>query len=123
LGKAFETAGLSDYTRTGTFSGTLEYMPRQQVYNFKYSGPELDVWAAAAIFYRMITGYYPRNFPDKNDRWRAVLNTSPIPIRERDTAIPARLAEVIDRALEDEDSLHFTTADQLKKALLRVLPR
>ena len=34
-------------------------MPRQQVINFKYAGPEVDVWATAATLYTMLTGGYP----------------------------------------------------------------
>src|SRR5436309_11623828 len=45
LAKAFDLAGLSGQTRTGTAAGTPKFMPRQQVLNFKYARPEVDVWA------------------------------------------------------------------------------
>ena len=43
LAKAFMTAGLSGLTATGTAAGTPSFMPRQQVANFKYAKPEVDV--------------------------------------------------------------------------------
>ena len=62
LGKAFDRAGLSGHTRTGSTAGKPWFMPRQQVVNFKYAGPEVDVWAAAACIYNMLTGATPRIF-------------------------------------------------------------
>ena len=80
-------------------------MPRQQVINFKYAKPEVDVWAAAASFYNMLTGTYPRNFFGA-DPLVAVLQTSAIPIRQREASIPKPLAEVIDLALVDNPEIY-----------------
>jgi len=121
LGKAFDTAGLSGHTRTGSTAGKPWFMPRQQVVNFKYAGPEVDVWAAAACLYNMLTGATPRDFPRGKDVWQAVLETEPTPIRKRDSSIPPRLAEIIDKALIDKPSIVFKTAADFKKALLASL--
>jgi serine/threonine-protein kinase len=117
LAKAFDTAGLSGQTRTGTVAGTPVFMPRQQVINFKFAKPEVDVWAMAACFYNMLTCAAPRDFVRGQDPWRIVLQTEPVPIRNRNPSIPQRLAEVIDQALIDRPSLHFKTAADLKRAL------
>jgi serine/threonine protein kinase len=58
LAKAFDAAGLGGQTRTGKAAGTPVFMPRQQVVNFKYAKPEVDVWAAAS-FYFLVTGSFP----------------------------------------------------------------
>ncbi len=121
LGKAFDTAGLSGHTRTGNTAGKPWYMPRQQVVNFKYAGPEVDVWAAAACLYNMLTAETPRDFPRGKDVWQAVLETEPVPIRRRDASLPSRLAEVIDKALIDRPAISFKTAADFKKALLAAL--
>lgn len=117
LAKAFDGAGLSGQTRTGTISGTPVFMPRQQVVNFKYAKPEVDVWAMAASLYYMLTGYVPRDFPKGKDPWQIVLQTDPISIRKRDASIPKKLAEVIDLALVDKPSIQFKTAAEFKRAL------
>ena len=117
LAKAFDMAGLSGQTMTGTAMGTPHFMPRQQVLEFKYAQPDMDVWAVAASLYNMLTGKYPRDFT-KVDPFVAILKRSPIPIRERNTAIPQYLAEVIDLALIDNPQLHFKTAKDFKQALL-----
>jgi serine/threonine-protein kinase len=121
LGKAFDTAGLSGHTRTGNTAGKPWFMPRQQVVDFKYSGPEVDVWAAAACLYNMLTRAIPRDFPRSKDVWQTVLDTEPLSILRRDAGIPRRLAEVIDKALIDRPSIVFKTASGLKRALLAAL--
>ncbi len=121
LSKAFDLAGLSGQTRTGAMAGTPAFMPRQQVINFKYAKPEVDVWAAAASLYFMLTAQVPRDFPEQKDPWQCVLQNKAVPIRQRDSSVPARLADVIDQALIDNPAIPFKTAAQLKAALLQAL--
>lgn len=115
--KAFDTAGLSGLTMTGSVAGTPPFMPRQQVINFKYSKPEVDVWAMAASLYNMLTGQFPRDFPRGKDPWVILLKERPVPIRNRDASIPKKLANVIDEALIDNPSITFKIAAEFKRAL------
>lgn len=117
LAKAFDQAGLSGQTATGISAGTPYFMPRQQVVNFKFAKPEVDVWAVAASLYTMLTGCVARDFPKGKDIWQVVLETSAVPIRKRNASIPKRLAEVIDAALVDQPKIQFTSAAELKRAL------
>jgi serine/threonine-protein kinase len=117
LAKAFDTAGFSGQTRTGSIAGTPVFMPRQQVINFKYARPDVDLWAMAATLYHLLTGRFPRDFPFGRDPWQTVLQTDPVPIRKRDSSIPKKLAEVVDTALHDRKRLHFKTAAELHRAL------
>ncbi|MBV6340008.1 protein kinase [Candidatus Magnetobacterium casensis] len=117
LSKAFDAAGLSGYTRTGSAAGTPVFMSRQQVINFKYSKPEADVWSMAASLYYLLTGKFPRDFPKGKDPWYIVLQSRPVSILNRDPKIPKRLAEVIDEALIDQPEIKFKTAIGLKRAL------
>lgn len=121
LAKAFDWAGLSGQTRTGATAGKPWFMTRQQILNFKYARPEVDIWAMAASLYCMLTGFYPRDFSRGADPWKAVLQNDPIPIRHRDASIPHRLAEVIDTALIEEPHFHFQTAAAFKQALAEAL--
>ncbi|MBI4665087.1 MAG: protein kinase [Nitrospinae bacterium] len=117
LGKAFDIAGLSGQTMTGVTAGTPLFMPRQQIINFKYAKPDVDVWAMAATFYFMLTGKTPRDFPRGKDPWQTVLQTKAVPIRQREPYIPEKLAAVIDSALTDQPEITFKSAAQLKKAI------
>jgi len=117
LAKAFDSAGLSGQTATGSIGGTPVFMPRQQILNFKYAKPQVDVWAMAATLYKTLTGAYPRDFPRGEDPWLAALKNIPVPIRNRNPDIPEALAKVIDSALIDNPELLFTSAEQFKTAL------
>ena len=121
LAKAFDSAGLSGHTRTGSVAGTPVFMPRQQVINFKYSKPEIDVWAAAASFYFLLTGQFPRDFRNDRDVWKTVLEQDTVPIRQRDSSIPRKLADVIDKALREKPTIGFPSAKAFQKELTRVL--
>ena len=116
LSKAFDLAGLSGQTLTGTKTGTPAFMPRQQVLDFKHELPEIDIWATAACLYNLLTGYFPRDFT--GDPWLSVLQNKPVPIHQRNNSIPKKLADVIDLALQEKPQIHFQTAAEFKQALL-----
>jgi serine/threonine-protein kinase len=117
LAKAFDSAGLSGCTVTGTIAGTSTFMPRQQLINFKYAKPEVDVWSTAATLYYLLTGATPRDFPPHADWCRVILETSALPVRQRRPALPVKLAEVIDQALVDKPAISFKSAAELRRAL------
>ncbi|GAB4550812.1 MAG: hypothetical protein Tsb0014_45270 [Pleurocapsa sp.] len=121
LAKAFDSAGLSGQTLTGTAMGTPCCMPRQQVLDFKYVKPDVDIWAVAATLYFMLTGFYPRQITNDVDPMLEILTKPPVPIRERDASIPQPLAQLLDLALIDNPQLHFKSAIAFKKALLSCL--
>ena len=120
LSKAFDLAGLSGQSLTGSVAGTAIFTPRQQLLNFKYVQPEVDVWAAAACLYYMLTCAYPREFTG-DDPWLEVLQNDPVPILERNPNIPEGLAKVVDLALIEKPEIYFKSATQFKQALLDVL--
>ena len=117
MAKAFEAAGLTDFTRTGNSGGTPVFMPRQQIINYKYAKPDVDVWAVAASLYHMLTGAFPKDFNMNKDIWSQALKNPAVPIRKRDSSIDKYLAEVIDQALTEKPSIGFSTAADFRKAL------
>ena len=96
-------------------------MLRQQILDYNYARPDVDVWAMAATFYKMVTGVTPRSFRQGDDPWLVALNNEPIPIRERAAEVPAALARVIDKALIDKPTLRFKSAGKLKRAIQAAL--
>jgi serine/threonine protein kinase len=121
LAKAFDKAGLSGHTWSGLLSGTPFFMPRQQVLSYKYSRPEVDVWALAATFYYVLTGVPARDFSRGNGWMEVVLESPAVPIRRRLPSLPGRLAELLDAALVDRPEIPFKTAAGFKRALLAAL--
>jgi serine/threonine protein kinase len=109
---------LSGLERSGKhLEGTFQFMSREQVINFKYPTPAMDVWAVIACLYYLLTFRYPREFNPGNDALLTVLQKRPISILKRNPKIPKSLATIIDKGLEDSDQLYFQTAQQLKNEL------
>ena len=122
MAKAFDAAGLSKITKSGTVMGTPVFMPRQQAVGFKYAEPEVDVWAAAASYYNMLTGAFPKNFRPGKNAWQIIVGEHAVPIRDRNSSIPRELAAVIDKALQEEPEIGYKSAAALRKAIIAALP-
>ena len=122
MAKAFETAGLSKVTKDGSAMGTPQFMPRQQAVNFRYSKPDVDVWAAAASYYNMLTGQFPRDFAPGKNPCMVLMTGSIVPIRQRDQSIPPKLAAVIDRALQEVPEIGYKSAATFRRDIIAALP-
>jgi serine/threonine-protein kinase len=121
LAKAFDIAGHSGLTRSGSTAGNVHYVCRQQALDYRNAKPEVDVWAAAACLYFMLTGQSPREFSSRPDPWQDVVDSPAVPILRREPTIPERLARVVDHALVEKPRLGFSTADELRLALLEAV--
>ncbi|MGN1030738.1 MAG: protein kinase, partial [Butyricicoccaceae bacterium] len=119
LAKAFETAGLTGSTLG--VGGTLPFMPRQQIMDYRHCKPEVDVWAAAAMLYYMITGRPPKPFEKGGQPVKIVLTEPAVPILKRDPSVPKKLAAVIDYALVDDPRIPFQSAGELSAQLRKCL--
>ncbi|MBN1863370.1 MAG: protein kinase [Victivallales bacterium] len=117
LAKAFNLSGLHGLTRTGAVGGTLAFVCRQQIVNYKHARPEVDVWSSAAVLYYLLAGHPPRDMRQIRNPMCAVLESDPVPIRKRNPRISKRLADLLDSALDDRKMLKFKTAKDLKNAL------
>lgn len=122
MAKAFETAGMTDMTSAGQASGTVAFMPRQQALDYRFAKPEVDVWAAAASYYYMLTGQPPKNLKPQPLLWQSIVTESAVPIRRRDSSIPVKLAEVIDHALIEKPEIGCKSAAVLRRDIIAALP-
>lgn len=116
LAKSFEQAGFSGFTATGGFAGTTRFMAREQITNYKYVKPATDVWSLGATAYVALTGQFPREFAPGRDPVEVILRQSPTPIRQHLPSLPARVAEVLDRALADKLSERYLDASEFRRA-------
>jgi eukaryotic-like serine/threonine-protein kinase len=116
LAKSYQQAGHSGVTGS-EFSGTIPFMPREQVSDFKFCKPVSDVWAMGATLYNLLTARYPRRFIKDQDPFAGVLQNPVIPIRDVDPSIPVSISDVIMKALQDEISLRYQDASAFRSAL------
>ena len=122
MAKAFQTAGLTDMSAPDQAKGTVPFMPRQQVLDCRFAKPEVDVWAAAASYYNMLTGQFPKNLKPGPLLWQGLVTESAVPIRKRNSSIPAGIAQVVDRALVEKPEIGFKSAAEFRRKLAAVLP-
>jgi hypothetical protein len=97
---------------------TPYFCPRQQVLNSRDVGPEVDVWAAAACLYYLLTKSFVRDYPPGEDLLTALMQQPVVPIRRRRPDLPAALADLIDRALVEEPAVPSWSAAEFRQALL-----
>lgn len=117
LAKEFDGAGLTGMSLTGQTAGTLAYMPKEQVTNFKYMTPAGDVWSLGATLYQMLSGALPRDVPPGADEVQVVLEEEPVPIERRGVAVSDALARVLETALAVEAEQRYPTAAEFRDAL------
>jgi hypothetical protein len=121
LAKNFEQAGFNGLTLTNEKAGTDQFMPHEQVTNFKHIKPVSDVWAMGATCYYILTGSYPRNHLATLNQIKVVLQEEVIPIRTRNSHIPQPVAEAIDRSLAYRESERYQHAGEMYEALKKAL--
>jgi serine/threonine-protein kinase len=118
LAKNYQESGASGFTRDGDLGGTLPYMPKEQLIDFRYVQPPADIYALGATLYRLLTGAFPRDYRE-GDNWVLVTLERPIvPLRQRAPSIDARLAAAVEKALATEPAQRYRSADEMRAALI-----
>ncbi len=122
LSKSFERAGFSGFTLTGVVGGTLPYMPREQLLDFRMSKPSCDVWSMGATLYKMLTDATPLDFAQGADPLGVIMRNKLIPVGARGIPLPSRIAAIIDTATAADPDKRFQNAGQMLKALREARP-
>ena len=103
-------------TRTGVVLGTAGYMSPEQVRGEKVD-VRTDLFSIGLVIYEMATGQ--RAFAGETAPLlhNAILNSKPKPIRELNPGIPAKLEEIVNKALSKGLNKRYQTAVQLSSDL------
>lgn len=119
LAKSLQNAGLGSMTVTGQTAGSLGFMPREQLTNFKRVKPSGDVWSMAATLYFMITGVPPYDFT-RGNVVDVIMQGHIIPIKQLNYEVSNDLAAVIDKALSVDPKERYQDGGEFKSALEKV---
>jgi len=112
------TQGLQ-LSATGIALGTVPYMSPEQVRGEKLDA-RTDLFSLGLIIYEMATGKVA--FPDDaaTDVHQAILTGTPIPARQLNPCLPAKLDEIINKALEKDREVRCQSASEIRADLKRL---
>jgi tetratricopeptide (TPR) repeat protein len=101
---------------TGAISGTVPYMPPEQLRGLPVDA-RADIYAAGAVLYEMATGLRPFPQSQSAELMGAILHQSPPTPSSLNVRIAPGLESVILKALEKEPSQRYQSARELLVAL------
>jgi serine/threonine protein kinase len=99
-------------TRTGVAMGTAGYMSPEQVRGEKVDA-RTDLFSFGLVLYEMATGQQAFNGETAAIVHAAILNQDPIAVRKLNPQTPAKLQEIINRALEKDRDRRYPSATEL----------
>jgi len=103
-------------TRTEAAMGTAGYMSPEQVRREKLDA-RTDIFSFGLVLYEMATGQRAFTGETEPVLHHAILGKAPIPARELNSTLPAKLLTTIDTALEKDRERRYQSARELRAAL------
>jgi serine/threonine protein kinase/Flp pilus assembly protein TadD len=114
-----EGVGADHLTSPGSALGTVAYMSPEQVRG-KPLDSRTDLFSFGIVLYEMATGAVPFRGETSGVIFDGIMNRAPVAPVRLNPELPARLEDVINRALEKDRDLRYQHAIDIKSELLRL---
>jgi eukaryotic-like serine/threonine-protein kinase len=106
-------------TSAGATVGTIAYMSPEQA-RAEELDTRTDLFSFGAVLYEMATGSVPFHGESAATIYDGILNRDPIPPTEINREVPAKLEDVIHKALEKDRALRYQHASDIRTDLQRL---
>jgi serine/threonine protein kinase/TolB-like protein len=113
------TMDTAHLTSPGTMVGTVAYMSPEQV-RARELDARTDLFSFGAVLYEMATGDVPFRGESSAVICEAIMNRPPVAVVRLNRDVPAKLEDIINKALEKDRNLRYQHASEMRSDLQRL---